>query len=566
MRKIINSPDEFVDEVVDGILLAHPQQLRAVTEDRRALARTDAPADGRVAIVTGGGSGHLPFFLGYVGQGLCSAVAIGNVFSSPSAEQIAQATLAVAGEAGALYLYGNYGGDVYNFDLAADLVRAHGIEVATVLGTDDIQSAPVASARSRRGVAGLVLVYKLAGAAAERLLPLAEVTRIAQKAADATRTMGVGLSPTILPAAGEPTFTLGEGQMEIGVGIHGEKGTHRGPLESADRITDRFLEELGREIELVEGARVAVLVNGLGATPLEELYLVYRRVHRTLAERGVTIVQRYIGEYVTSLEMAGASLTITLLDEELEQLLLDPASSPFFQPAPASSGIQGVPARAAAERSAAAASAPAGAVPVVSAGSQSALRALLIDTLPGLAAHAEELRELDAELGDGDLGITVAAGGRAAAAALERLPADADAPSILRAAAAAFAAANPSTFAALLGGGVLGAAATLPPGQHLTASSLPVLLRSAFEVIAERGGAALGDKTLLDVLGPIVQAAESGADAQRFRQVAAEAVEAGRELQSRRGRAAWQQERSIGQLDPGSVALQRIIDELTAGL
>jgi dihydroxyacetone kinase len=267
MRKIINSAERFVDEVLEGILLAHPDQLRAATADRRAVVRADAPAPGRVGIVTGGGSGHLPFFLGYVGRGLCSAVAVGNVFSSPSPAQIHAASLAVDGGAGLLYLYGNYGGDVYNFDIAADLCRGQGIEVRTVLGADDIQSAPAEQMSTRRGVAGLVLVYKAAGAMADRGASLDEVTRVAQKASEATRTMGVGLSPTILPAAGEATFTLDEGEMEIGVGIHGERGTHRGALESADEITDRFLSELAQELELTEGKRVAVLVNGLGATP-----------------------------------------------------------------------------------------------------------------------------------------------------------------------------------------------------------------------------------------------------------------------------------------------------------
>ncbi|WP_217178654.1 dihydroxyacetone kinase family protein [Streptomyces sp. AC495_CC817] len=552
MRKIINSPTSFVDEVVDGILLAHPDQLRAADADGRALVRTDAPARGRVGIVTGGGSGHLPFFLGYVGHGLCSAVAVGNVFSSPSPAQIAAASLAVDSGSGLLYLYGNYGGDVYNFDIAADLCRSRGIEVRTVLGADDIESAPAESAHTRRGVAGLVLVYKAAGASAERGDALDEVARIARKAADAVRTMGVGLSPTVLPAAGEETFSLDEGEMEIGVGIHGERGTHRGPLEPADAITDRFLASLERELDLTEGARVAVLVNGLGATPLEELYVVYRRVHRVLAERGVEIAYRLVGEYVTSLEMAGASLSIMQLDEELEELLGAPARSPFFQ--------QGVVSAAAGT----APSAPVVAVEETFAASTaegaSALRARLLEVLPRLSAHAEELRELDAMLGDGDLGITVSAGAAAVADALRALPDDADGRSVLQAAGLAFSSANPSTFAALVGSALLSASADLPAGEHLEVSG--AFVRRAAAAIAARGGAAIGDKTLLDVLEPVARALDEGADPA---DAAAEAVRVSSGWRSRRGRAAWQQERSIGQADPGSVAVLRFVEELVRG-
>ena len=213
LRKIINRPEDFVDEVTESLLMAHPDRLRATTRDRRALVRADAPVEGRVGIVTGGGSGHLPLFLGYVGQGLATGVAVGNVFSSPSAEQIAAATRACDGGAGVLYLYGNYGGDVYNFDLAADVVAAEGIATATVLGTDDVLSAPRGKEDTRRGVAGLFFAYKTAGACAERGADLETVRSVAQRTVDATRTMGVGLSPTILPAAGEPTFTLDEGEM-----------------------------------------------------------------------------------------------------------------------------------------------------------------------------------------------------------------------------------------------------------------------------------------------------------------------------------------------------------------
>ncbi|WOD15879.1 dihydroxyacetone kinase subunit DhaK [Paraburkholderia kirstenboschensis] len=336
MKKIINEPDVFVDEIIEGLLIAHPAWIKSATADKRALVRKDAPKEGRVGIVTGGGSGHLPGFLGYVGEGLCSGVAVGNVFSSPSAEQILEATKAVNGGAGVLYVYGNYGGDVLNFDLAADLAEPEGIQIQTVVLTDDVASAPKERAADRRGVAGMLFAFKCAGAAAERGDSLEEVARVCGKANANCRTMGVGLSPTILPAAGKPTFTLPEGEMEIGIGIHGEPGTHRGKLESADAIAERITRQILDDLDAENGSRVALLVNGLGATPLEELYLLYRRSAQLVADRGLKVARSYVGEYVTSLEMAGASITVMLLDDELQALLEAPARSPFFRDGTAS--------------------------------------------------------------------------------------------------------------------------------------------------------------------------------------------------------------------------------------
>ena len=331
MRKIINAPEKFVDEFVEGILLAHPDLLKTPGEDIRVLVRSDAPLAGKVGIVTGGGSGHLPLFKGYVGAGLCSGVAIGNVFSSPSSDQIHQATQAVDGGAGVLYLYGNYGGDVLNFDLAADLAELDGIATRTVLGRDDVASQPRERKLDRRGVAGIFFAYKAAGAAAERGDSLEEVAAITEDVVEHTATIGIGLAPTILPTTGKPSFELPEGEMEIGIGIHGEPGSRRGPLETADEIADHFVQALVDDLRLAEGARVAVLVNGLGATPLEELYLLYRRTHHLLAARGIEIVKRYVGEYATSLEMAGASISVLELDDARLELLNAPALSPFFQ-------------------------------------------------------------------------------------------------------------------------------------------------------------------------------------------------------------------------------------------
>jgi len=331
MKKIINKPEDFVDEMIEGILLAHPDQVKTPGDDLRVLVRADAPVAGKVGIVTGGGSGHLPLFKGYVGKGLASGVAIGNVFSSPSSQQCFEATKAVDGGRGVLYLYGNYGGDVFNFDLAADLAELEDIETRTVLGRDDVASQPKERKHDRRGVAGIFFAYKAAGAAAERGDSLDEVAAVAEDVVEHTATMGIGLSPTILPTTGEPSFEVPEGEMEVGIGIHGEPGVHRGPLETSDEITERLVTALVADLELTAGDRVAVLVNGMGATPLEELYVMYRHVHKMLADRGVTIARRYVGEYATSMEMAGASISLLKLDDARLALLDAPAASPFFQ-------------------------------------------------------------------------------------------------------------------------------------------------------------------------------------------------------------------------------------------
>lgn len=563
MRKIINDPQSFVDETIDGILLAHPDKLRAADADRRAIVRADAGESGRVGIVTGGGSGHLPLFLGYVGRGLASGVAVGNVFSSPSPEQIHAATLASDDGAGVLYLYGNYGGDVYTFDLAADLSAADGVRTTTVVGADDILSAPQEKSATRRGVAGLFFAYKTAGASAERGDDLDTVTEIAQRTVDRTRTMGVGLSPTILPAAGEPTFTLDEGEMEIGIGIHGEPGHHRGPLETADQITDRFMTELVKELPLEDGESVAVLINGLGSTPLEELYLVYRRVHRTLADRGVEIAHAFVGEYATSLEMAGASVSICHLDDELSELIAQPADSPFF--------MHGTPTGSTAPRTGPAtprADAPAGQEhperEIETVEDPGPLRETLLAVARRLPAHNDELRELDAALGDGDLGITVTAGAEAVHAALSSLPDNASSREVLRAAGTAFASANPSTFAALLGGATL-AAASVADAEQIDPLTVVTAIQ---ERVAQRGGADVGDKTVLDAIDVIRRSLSASASSSPVERAhaARDAVDAAvteyADKHSMRGRAAWVGERSVGRKDPGQMAALRFLDDL----
>ena len=332
MRKIMNAPKDFVDEFLDGLLKAYPRDFRSSPGFPRAITRVEPPgADSKVAIVTGGGSGHLPLFLGYVGQGLCSAVAVGNTFSSPSAETIFAATKAAESGKGALFLYGNYSGDCINFDDAADMASDEGIEIVTVRAADDVASAPPLASGRRRGVAGLTLAYKCTGAAAAAGYSLSEVAAVAARSLANTRTMGVGLSPTIIPEAGRPTFQLAEGEMELGIGIHGEPGVRREQMGDANQITDVLIDAILAELELTTASQVAVLVNSLGATPEEELYIVYRRVADRLATGGVTIQRALVGRYATSLEMAGCSISIMILDDELASLLDAPSYSPLLR-------------------------------------------------------------------------------------------------------------------------------------------------------------------------------------------------------------------------------------------
>jgi phosphoenolpyruvate---glycerone phosphotransferase subunit DhaK len=328
MQKILNEPEPFVDEMLEGILAAHPDQLRRPSP--RAVVRADAPVEGKVGIATGGGSGHLPVFMGYVGRGLIDGAAIGNVFASPSSDDMLEVTRSISAGKGVLYLYGNYGGDRLNFDLAAELAADEGIEVRTILGADDVASAPADRASTRRGIAGIFFLYKIAGARAAEGASLDDVVAITERAAAGTRTMGVALSPCTIPAAGKPTFELPIGQMEIGMGIHGEPGVRRGPLETADAIAEELTRTILADLPYRHGDEVAVLVNGLGATPKEELYILYRAVKRILDAEGIRVHRVWVGEYATSLEMAGASLTLMRLDDELRRLVDAPAETPFF--------------------------------------------------------------------------------------------------------------------------------------------------------------------------------------------------------------------------------------------
>ena len=331
MRKIINKPENFVDETMDGIIAAYGDKVKLLNGDKRVLLSAYPAREGKVGIVTAGGSGHLPVFLGYVGSGLLDGCAIGNVFASPSAQSMADMIRACDRGNGVLCLYGNYGGDKMNFEMACETVELEDdIVTKTVLVKDDVASAPKENADRRRGVAGMVYAFKIAGAAADEGRDLDGVAAAAQKALDHTRTMGIALSPCIVPEVGKPTFAIADDEIEIGMGIHGEPGIEVRKMMTADEIAELIVEKILADMPVASGAKVSVMVNGLGATPKEELLIVYRRVWQILKDKGITAILPHIGEYATSMEMAGMSITMIELDDELEALLRAPAASPFY--------------------------------------------------------------------------------------------------------------------------------------------------------------------------------------------------------------------------------------------
>lgn len=331
MKKFINDPFDFVEELTEGIIKAHGDYYRADKGDLRIIVRQDAPIKGKVAIATGGGSGHLPVFMGYVGKGLADGACIGNVFSSPSAGQMKRVTKAIDGGAGVLYLYGRYQGDMMNFNSAAEESIKNGIRVESVIVYDDVASAPPERHSERRGVAGIFFAYKIAGAMANEMASLDEVKRVTQKAVDNTRSLGIALGPCTIPLVGKPNFEISDDEMEIGMGIHGEQGVERVKMRTADEIAATLVDRVVNDMPFVAGDEVAVLVNSLGATPLEELYVLYRKIDELLREKGLVLHRPYVGRYACSMEMQGMSLSLMKLDDELKRLLDAPADSPFFK-------------------------------------------------------------------------------------------------------------------------------------------------------------------------------------------------------------------------------------------
>ncbi|MCD8299674.1 MAG: dihydroxyacetone kinase subunit DhaK [Clostridiales bacterium] len=327
MKKIINAPEAYVDDMLKGIYAAHPDMVKHAGDDLRCYCIANKKP-GKVAIITGGGTGHLPLFLGYVGEGLIDGCGVGGVFQSPSPEQIYEISKDVEAGAGILYLYGNYTGDIMTFDMATDLCEMDDIECKSIVGADDVNSH--SDPGTRRGVAGIYFMFKAAGAKADQGGSLDEVLAAAQLAKDNTRTVGFALTPCIIPEIGHPNFELAEDEMAMGMGIHGEPGIWNGPLKTSREIAEESLDTLLGDMPMSEGDETAILINGLGATSLEELYILSGDVTDILTSKGIRIYKTIVGEYATSMEMMGASITICRLNDELKGYLDYPVYTPFF--------------------------------------------------------------------------------------------------------------------------------------------------------------------------------------------------------------------------------------------
>ncbi len=327
MKKIINAPENYVDEMLQGIYASFPDQVKCAADDPRCYCIANKKP-GKVAIITGGGSGHVPLFLGYVGEGLIDGCGVGGVFQSPSAEQIYNIAKEVEAGAGVLFLYGNYTGDIMNFDMATELLDMDDIEAVSLVGADDVLSN--ANVEARRGVAGIFFMYKAAGAKADQMGTLEEVAAAAKKAGDNVRTVGFALTPCIVPEVGHANFELAENEMAFGMGIHGEPGVWNGPIKTADELAAESVDEILKDMPLAEGDEVALLINGLGATSLEELYILNNAVRKQLEAKGVKVYRSWTGEYATSMEMMGASISICKVDDELKGYFDYPVNTPFI--------------------------------------------------------------------------------------------------------------------------------------------------------------------------------------------------------------------------------------------
>jgi dihydroxyacetone kinase len=564
MSYIVNDPDDFAAESTLGFIAAHRGLVRRVNG---GVARASATPAGEVAVVIGGGSGHYPAFAGLVGPGLAHAAAMGNVFASPSAQQIYSVARSVATEAGVLFSYGNYAGDALNFDQAQERLRAEGIPTATVRVTDDIYSAPLADRAKRRGIAGDLAVFRAAAWASAQGMGLAEVEAVAARANERTRSVGVAFSGCTLPGATAPLFTVPDGMMAVGMGIHGEPGIDVVPLPSAGEIADllvtRLLEERPHDLGDGASARVGVIVNGLGSVKSEELFLLYHSVAGLITQAGLEIVDPEVGEYATSFEMAGVSLTLIWLDDVLEQAWSSPAYAPAYR-----KGVVDLADRIADENAAEGETAeddvihPAATADAQRAGKDvaralSAIRAMI-------DREVDALGRLDAIAGDGDHGIGMQRGVRAAdAAAQAAAGSDAGPGTVLARAGDAWADKAGGTSGALWGLGLRAAAkvlgdATAPDGR--TASEAVAAARDAVQT---SGKAQIGDKTMVDALVPFAETlAEriAGGDdlATAWEAAAAESMKAARataDLLPRMGRARPHMEKSLGTPDPGAMSL-----------
>lgn len=577
MSFLLNEPAAFVDDMTRGFVLAHSDVVKRVPG---GVVRAAAPVRGQVAIVIGGGSGHYPAFAGLVGPGLAHGAAMGNVFASPSAQQVYDVARAVESGGGVLLTYGNYAGDVLNFDQAQDRLRAAGVPCETVLVTDDMSSAPVGEESSRRGIAGDLIVFKVAAAAAEQGASLAEVARIARRANTRTRTLGVAFSGCTLPGADAPLFTVPAGRMGVGMGIHGEQGIHEadrpGARDLAALLVDSVLAEPADAADAADSAvdgtrRAVVLVNGLGSVKGEELYLLFGNIAEHLAARHVQIVQPEVGELVTSFEMAGVSLTVCWVDDALEQLWSAPARTAAYH-----KGAIDTPAVSISVTDVAAGSSPlqterTGEVEVGSADSQAAAAVIaraLAAARDALDAHADELGRLDAVAGDGDHGIGMLRGMTAAvdeATAAHRNHSGAG--TVLSRAGAAWADRAGGTSGALWGVMLQAAGTVLGDHDAVAPDRVAAAVAAACDRLVAAGKAEIGDKTMVDALVPfsagltehIGNGVELCAAWRHAVEAAERAAQRTADLLPRRGRARPHAEASRGTADPGAVSLAIVV-------
>jgi dihydroxyacetone kinase len=561
---LINDPDDLIAELVAGMVSAHPDLLRVEGDTGRAIVAVNGPRAGKVGIVVGGGSGHEPAFAGYVGRGLADAAPLGNIFASPSPSQIMDAGFAADGGAGVLFLCGNYTGDVMNFGMAAEGLAEHGITARSFVVTDDIASAPADRMGERRGIAGDFFVFKVAGAAADMGLPLDAVTEAARRANAATRTMGVALSACTMPQTGLANFDLPRGEMEIGMGIHGEPGIARGPAEGADAVADRLVSPILEELALGAGDAVAVLVNGLGSTPLMELYLLHRRVAEVLGRLDVTIHRSWVGNYCTSLDMGGASVTLMRLDDDLRGWLDHPCETPALRvgasvPPPAEPTARKSATRARADRPG-----PARRDGLETDGpvTPDVFRALMAAAADAILADAPRLNRLDGAIGDGDHGTTMETGWKAIRAVIDTPAADATVSETCAAMAEAFLQSVGASAGPLYASAFAAAGRAVDDRLNLDTAAVVAWLEGMNAGIVARGGAEPRDKTMVDAWTPAAAAARAALDAGRdwagclaaAADAAVSGAEATRDLQGARGRSRTLGARAIGHVDPGAAS------------
>ncbi|KRE31375.1 dihydroxyacetone kinase family protein [Agromyces sp. Soil535] len=564
MTRLYNAPADFADEMIAGFVAANGRHVRAVPGG--VVRSTTSPA-GQVAVVIGGGSGHYPAFGGLVGQGLAHGAAMGNLFASPSTQQVRSVATAAEHGGGVLFSYGNYAGDVLNFDAAQEQLRAAGIPSETVTVTDDISSAPAAEKHKRRGIAGDLTVFKSAAAAAEAGYGLAEVVRVARLANERTRSFGVAFTGCTLPGSDAPLFTVPEGRMAVGLGIHGEPGIDETDVPTADGLAELLVSSLLAEVpdgvDGARGARIVPILNGLGALKYEELFVVYRRVAELLEQAGVEIVDPHVGEYCTSFDMAGGSLTLFWLDDELERLWNAPVDTPAYR----HGAVTAAERRHADEVTDAASTA----IPVGSPASQQAAATALgaIEaTVEVIDAHVDELGRLDAIAGDGDHGIGMQRGAHAAlAAAREAAQAGAGAATLLDRAAHAWSDRAGGTSGALWGVALRSVGSALGDHAAPTRQAVVAGVASAADGIMAYGKAQPGDKTMVDALLPFSAALRRGVDGgarladawAAAADVASEAAAATADLLPRMGRARPHAEKSLGTPDPGAHSFALIV-------